>query len=171
MSKQVPDFINPFRAAEGGQSIAGRLAFTRMQRLAEVVKNTEGSAEVALDFAVDEQGIPHVHGQVRCEVVLICQRCLEAMTVPIDVEMDLGIVGSDDEANRLPERYDPLVAGAEPVLVAELVEDEILLALPAVPRHEGKVCAAAIPEQVGEGDTAEVAANPFAILAQLKAKH
>ena len=55
MSKRVPDFINPFRAAEGGYGIAGRLAFARMRRLVEVVENGEGAAEVSLDFAIDGQ--------------------------------------------------------------------------------------------------------------------
>ena len=167
MSKRVPDFINPFRAAEGGYGIAGQLAFTRMGRLLEVVENTDGVAKVELVFGTDEQGIAHVRGQVDTEVVLICQRCLEAMTVPIHVEMDLGIVGSDDEANRLPERYDPLVAG-EQFLVAGLIEDEILLALPAVARHDDAVCAA-VKGLPGDDEKApESSANPFAVLARLK---
>lgn len=174
MSKRVPDFINPFRSAEGGQSIAGQLAFARMERLVEVVENTEDSAEIALTFATDEQGVPHVRGQVSAKVILICQRCLEPMTVPIDIEMDLGIVGSDDEAKRLPGQYDPLVVREQPLAVAELIEDEILLALPAIPRHDGAVCAAANmaarEEQNGDAEDAEPNTNPFAVLAQLKSK-
>jgi len=174
MSKHMPDFINPVRAAEGRHSIAGQLAFARMTRLAQVVENRESSADVVLAFAIDEQGIPHVRGQVHGEVVLICQRCLESMTVPIDIEMDLGIVTSDEAAKRLPERYDPLVVSGQPLSVAELVEDEILLALPAIPRHDGETCTAAktaIPQKRRDDAASdEPAANPFAVLAQLKSK-
>jgi uncharacterized protein len=174
MSKRVPDFINPFRAAEGGHSIAGRLAFARMGRLIEVVENTEGAAEVSLDFAIDDQGIAHVRGRVRAEAVLICQRCLEPMTVSIDAEINLGIVGSDDEAKRLPEQYEPLVVSGQQLSVAELIEDELLLFLPAIPRHDDAVCAeasvVAMKERDGEGDFAETSTNPFAVLARLKSK-
>ncbi len=174
MSKQMPDFINPIRAAEGKQSIAGQLAFARMTRLAGVVENRGASADVVLAFAVDEQGIPHVRGQVSGEVVLICQCCLESMAVPIHVEMDLGIVGSDEAAKRLPKRYDPLEVRGATLSVAELVEDEILLALPAIPRHEGETCTAvntAIPQKRHvKAMSDEFAANPFAVLARLKSK-
>jgi uncharacterized protein len=138
MSKHVPDFINPFRAAEGGYGVAGRLAFARMGRLVEVVENPDGAAEVSLDFDVDEQGIPR----------------------------------SDEEAKRLPDQYDPLVAGGQSLSVAQLIEDEVLLALPAIPRHDDAVCTAVnavmMEERHGEGDSAESSASPFSVLARLK---
>ena len=173
MSRQVPDFINPVRAAEGGFSISGLLAFGRMKRLLEVVNNPEGAAEIALDFAVDVHGAPYVRGRIRAELVVACQRCLESMKVSVDVDLSLGIVSSEDEAKRLPEHYDPLVARGEQLLVAELVEDEILLALPAIPRHDPAECTAMESEDTRSGDDGEgdeVASSPFAVLAQLKAK-
>ena len=76
---------------------------------------------------------------------------------------------------RLPERYDPLVVSGQTLSVAALVEEEILLALPAIPRHEGEACTAAKAsdlQQRQENDVSEAsAANPFAVLAQLKSKH
>lgn len=170
MSKQVPEFIHPFRAAEGRHSIAGPLSFARMPRLNKVVENPAGSATVTLEFGVDEQGLPCVHGSIDSDVVLICQRCLEPMTLPISIEMDLGIVGSDDEAKRLPAHYDPLIAGPNPVSLAELIEDEMLLALPAIPRHEEGKCVVADAGQDVE-DTAQGNSNPFAVLAKLKSKN
>jgi len=172
MSRHVPDFINPIRAAEGGYVIAGRLAFARMKRLLEVVANAEGTAEVALNFAIDGQGIPNVRGQISAVLELTCQRCLETMKIPVTVKISLGIVGSENEAKRLPEQYDPVVMHGEQLLIAEMVEDEILLALPAIPRHDPADCAAAEraekvrQDRAGESDAS--AANPFAVLAKLK---
>jgi len=175
MSRRVPDFVNPFRAAEGGHVIAGRIEFTRMKRLMEAVDNHDGAAELSLNFAVDEQGIPHVKGRVNSEVALVCQRCLEPMTLPISIEMDLGIVASDEAVKRLPEYYEPLIVGDKPLSVAEMVEEEIMLALPAVPRHEPGVCVAANTasgERPEDGNDKESSSNnPFAVLARLKSKH
>ena len=173
MSRHVPDFVNSTRATEGDFSIAGQLAFSRMERLIEMVNNPEGAAEVALDFSVDGQGVHYVRGRVCAELVLTCQRCLEPMKFPVAVEICLGIVASEEEAKRLPEQYDPLVARGEQLLIAEVVEDEILLALPAIPRHDPAECTAmenAEKWQSGAVETAKVSANPFAVLAQLKAK-
>lgn len=174
MSIHVPDFVNPIRAAEGGLSISGQLAFTRMKRLLEVAGNPEGVAEVALDFAIDGQGIPYVRGQVRADVVLVCQRCLEPMTLHVDTQVCVGIVASEEEAARLPEQYDPLIARGEQLLIAEAVEDEILLALPPIPRHDPAECAVSnnVERRQGGGEEADAASrSPFAVLAQLKGKH
>jgi uncharacterized protein len=173
MSRHVPDFVNSTRATEGDFSITGQLAFSRMKRLLEVVNNPEGSAEVELNFSVDGQRIANVRGRVRADVSLTCQRCLEAMTVPIDVDVHLGIVASEDAAKRLPEHYDPLVVHGEQLLIAEVVEDEIILALPAIPRHKPEECPAKEymeKRQSGAEQSDEVSTNPFAVLAQIKAK-
>ena len=152
--------------------MAGSLAFARMKRLLEIAGNPQGAAEVALSFAIDGQGIPNVRGQISAELELTCQRCLERMRMPIAVTICLGIVGSEDEAKRLPERYDPLMVHGEQVFIAEMVEDEILLALPAIPRHDPAECAAAAStkkvRQDGAGEFDEKSANPFGILAKLK---
>ena len=173
MSRHVPDFINPVRAAEGGFSISGQLAFTRMKRLLEVVNNPDGVAEVDLNFGVDGKGTPNVQGRLHTDVVLTCQRCLEPMQVSVDVKICLGIVASEDEASRLPEQYDPLVARNEQLMIADMVEDEILLALPSIPRHDPGECAVmedSEKRQSGAGQAAEESTNPFAVLAKLKAK-
>jgi uncharacterized protein len=168
MSRHVPDFVNPVRAAEGGFVIAGRLAFTRMKRLLEVVKNTGDAADVSLNFSIDGQGIPNVRGRISAELELTCQRCLESMKVPVDLQICLGMVGSEEEAKRLSGQYEPLVIHGEQLLIAEMVEDEILLALPAIPRHEPADCAAENVRQNSLGESDEASANPFAVLAKLK---
>ena len=166
MSKHVPDFINLLRAAEGGYDIAGPVNFNRMARLSEMVENRDGAAEVELHFAVDGQGIRIVTGRIRSELALTCQRCLEPMIVAVDIDVELGIVGSDEEAERLPGDYEPLVTADDRLAVPVLVEDEILLALPAIPRHDGG-CAAGSP---AESPPAGRKDNPFAVLSRLKTK-
>jgi uncharacterized protein len=174
MSGQVPDFINPIRAAEGGYVVAGQLAFARMKRLLDVVNNREEAAEIELSFSMDGQGIANARGKVRANLELICQRCLEPMRLELDVDLCLGIVASEEEAQRLPEQYDPLIVHGEQLLIAEMVEEELFLALPAIPRHDSAECAVLDTGDKGQGggeEPAEASTKPFAILAQLKAKH
>ena len=173
MSRHVPDFINPIRAAEGEFHVAGQVKFSRMKRLLEVVINRDDAAEVSLDFSVDGQDITYVQGRANADLMLTCQRCLSPMKFVLNIDFCLGIVASEDEAQRLPERYDPLIIHGDQLLIAEAVEDEIFLALPAIPRHDPAECKVVenVEKRQSSDDEAEGhKASPFAVLAQLKGK-
>jgi uncharacterized protein len=74
---------------------------------------------------------------IRADVVLECQRCLQPVTVPLRVERRVHFVAGEDEAARLDEEIDEDVLALPARLdLLSLVEDELLLALPLVPRHE-----------------------------------
>jgi uncharacterized protein len=100
-----------------------------------------------------------------------CQRCLQPVLVPVNVDCELRFVATEAEAAALDAEteYDVLALAPRTDLRA-LVEDELLLALPVVPKH-GR-CPQPLPHldaalaQPPGG--AEVAANPFAVLAALK---
>lgn len=171
MSNQLPHHIDPVRLAESGSLLAGDVAFSHMARLSSVVGNRDGAAHVELRFGVDEQGIRCVHGNITGDVALVCQRCLEFLPLPVKIEVNLGIVESELQADRLPSRYDPLMVGNEPLIVGELVEDEILLALPDFPRHKADDCQLeAVRTQPPEEKPPSPQENPFAVLARLKSK-
>ena len=103
---------------------------------------------------------------------LTCQRCLKPVQEHLDVSRWFHFVGSEDEAATLDaDSEDDVLALTRHLDARELVEDELLLALPLVPRHE--VCPEPLPvpvdelpEDEGEGDQP----NPFAKLAALKGR-
>jgi uncharacterized protein len=106
--------------------------------------------------------------QANVEVTLQCQRCLQAMQQPIAVDRWFQFVGNEDDAARLDEESeeDVLAASARFDLL-ELLEDELILALPIVPRHED--CPQPLPWSAEQPTSeAEVAPNPFAALAALR---
>jgi uncharacterized protein len=98
-------------------------------------------------------------------VGLACQRCLQRMVVPMAVDRRLFFVVGEDAAASLDAESDDDVLALEPALdLQRLVEDELLLALPLVPRHE--VCPEPLPfEAEPEPPASE---HPFAALAALK---
>ena len=127
-------------------------------RLHGVVLN-DAPVHYVLNFARDAQGRAVIHGVVETAVELTCQRCLQPVSVPIHAELALGVVQDEAAAKKLPDSLEPLLLGDDPIRLADLIEDEILLALPVVPRHE-HVCVPAHREHEG----AEGADNPFAAL-------
>ena len=188
MLRRLPELIYPLRLARSRQSLAGRVSVVRMHRLSPLLAAANGAgggesdgtgegsrphsthAEVELRFGADDLGLPCVQGTVTAELRVICQRCLEPMPIRVESEVRLGFVSGNEEEARLSPGFDPLVAVEdEAVSLTDLVEDELILAIPAVPIHPGSVCAiadaysaAALPPEEGK--------NPFAVLADMKTK-
>jgi uncharacterized protein len=119
---------------------------------------------------VDPEGRQFLKGRVLAELSVQCQRCLQPMRVPVDSEFCLSPVHGEEEAELLPEAYDPIQPSDEDCVdLKALVEEELILSLPVVAVHEPEDCAAdtshyegmAEPEKGGKP-------NPFAVLEQLK---
>lgn len=108
----------------------------------------------------------HVHagGTAR----LVCQRCLQPMDVPLVAERSFLFVADEATAARLDEEIeDDVLVLPRHLDLVELVEDELILALPLVPRH-GE-CDEPLPvpaDDPGAADADEP--HPFAALAALK---
>ncbi|MEJ2644859.1 MAG: YceD family protein [Gammaproteobacteria bacterium] len=162
----LPDHIAAMALARTGAHFAGRLPLARMPRLGEALLDSSGEVAVDLHLGTDDERVRYLTGRIRGELTLQCQRCLEPMALAVDIDVRLGLVDGLDEAQRLPEGYEPLVVEAGKVALSELVEDELLLALPVVPKH-GDASECRVIES--EEDTVEEAReNPFTVLADLK---
>lgn len=183
MKDRLPEHIEPLRLARTGRVFKGSLPLSRMARLRDTVDTVTGDVEVELSFAINDRNVPCVRGHIRTEVSLQCQRCMQAMAWPIDNQFELLIVESEVEAERMGEDSEVLLLDEQLISLSDLVEDEILLSLPIVPKHEvGTECANNVSageavEEIAEqakpsaGDAAteeKAKENPFAILAELK---
>lgn len=106
-----------------------------------------------------------LHLQARTTVPLQCQRCLGPLAQPIEVDRRFLFVADEDEAERLDEESEDDVLVLQPRLnLAELLEDELILALPIVPRHEGDC-----PEPLRPAGADDAGLpHPFAALAALR---
>ena len=176
MKDRLPEHIEPLRLARSHRLLSGQLPLRRMRRLAESIEDETGDIDVELEFDVDMNGIAILEGHITCSIQLRCQRCMQQMTWPIDVVFRLGLVESEAEIDALGEQYEPLLLEDDLVSIADIVEDELLLALPIVPRHEEDKCqlnnpAAGPAELDSPADTdATPVDNPFAVLAELQRK-
>lgn len=146
-------------------------ALTRLSSIAHVLQ----PVDVELTFARDETGRVRVTGSVQALVRASCQRCLEDLERSISAQFELVLV-SEHEARELAGGMDVHTVEGPSLSCEELVEDELILALPdRLCREEPCEHAprlfypAAVPgerqETAGDGDTKE---NPFSVLAALK---
>jgi uncharacterized protein len=86
------------------------------------------------------------------------------MVVPLSVDRRVFFVAGEDAAASLDAESEDDVLPLAPLDVKALVEDELLLALPLVPRHEA--CPEPLPFE--PGPEAPASEHPFAALAALK---
>ena len=108
-----------------------------------------------------------LHLQVNAAVQMSCQRCLQPVSVPLQVQTTLRFVRDEALAEQLDEDSDDDVLALSTALdLQALVEDELILALPIVPRH-GQ-CPKPLPMSVGEDEVGPAEAEqPFAKLASM----
>jgi uncharacterized protein len=158
-----------------GQTLQGELPLAAMTRLAAslfeppVVQDTvTWSAQGSLLPVAGSEPQMWLALQARTQVQLQCQRCLQSMPHQLVLDRRLRFVRDEDEAARLDEESDDDVLALPPRLdLAALLEDELILALPLVPRHEQ--CSQPLPltDQVAT-DAEDEAPHPFAALAALR---
>lgn len=106
----------------------------------------------------------------KASLSMTCQRCLQPVLIELDVRNSVQFVAGEDEAAVLDaEGDDDVLALTRSLNARALVEDELLLALPLVPRHDRCAAPLALPsDDHDEGESAR--RQPFAILAKLKSR-
>ena len=170
MLDRLPEYIDPLHLADKRGSLKGQIPLRSLDRLAEMLVNDEGS--IAVDLLFGREGrLAVVDGRIEAVLELECQNCLKAVNWPIDCTIKLGVVTSIDQANRLPEDYDPLLVEEGKILLKDIIEDEILLILPAFPKHQHTCLIPKIDNNCREplvSDEQSIPENPFSILAKLK---
>jgi len=173
MHQKLPKEIDPFRMAQSGLKLEGTVPISAMNRIAGSLSNNEGEASVIMNFDVDETGLSFMNGKFSAKLSLICERCMTEMSVDVDVECFLAIIKSERKVEGLTELYDPwIVENSDPILLSSIVEDELILGLPLVPRHKH----ACLPKEAWyRGDDIdqviqEKRVSPFDVLASLKLK-
>lgn len=136
----------------------------RLERIAPHLTRNDGmvTGSVALSM---ERGRIVAEVELAAELEVRCQRCLLPMTLPVESRSQVALVGSEADAACVPEELETALAPEGRMRLADLLEEELLLALPAAPRHPQ-----ACPQGTGDRETesfAEPTQRPFANLGAL----
>ena len=135
----------------------------KMARLAKLLTDTRGTVNLELFFFRNEDGLTSVTGRYDTALQLTCQRCLEPVMVKLADKINVGITFGG-ASNNLPASVEPLVLMQDSILLADFLEEEILLGLPISPMHELRDCSAG--ELVISRRNA--VSSPFQVLETLK---
>jgi DUF177 domain-containing protein len=170
MLDRLPEYIDPLHLADKRGALKGQIPLRSLDRLAKMLVNDAGTVNVNLFFG-REGRLAKIEGHIEAVLELECQNCLEAVEWPVNCIVKLGIVASIDQANRLPEDYEPLIVEEGNIPLKDIIEDEILLILPAFPKHQHACFVTKLDnnsvDTLADGKQSSPE-NPFSILAKLK---
>jgi uncharacterized protein len=118
--------------------LGGELELASLPRLAGLLHSAAGSVRASLHFR--QRGIGAVAATLSFDttVELLCQRCLEPFAQPIEERLELMLVessASSVSSVSIPEGYEPVELDNGRLLPARLIEDELIVSIPLVPKH------------------------------------
>jgi uncharacterized protein len=137
--------IDGFEFASAGATQQGTWPLRDFPRVRDMLASDAGEVAYEIAGVRDERGRPGLRLKVRGTPALRCQRCLEAMPFEVRTDETLVLAASLAEIHAEPadaHAPDRVVAGRE-MSLRELIEDELILALPYAPRHEECLAAGA----------------------------
>ena len=143
MAQQIPVQFDPLALCrrDNRASFAGVIDVSRFDRLLTVLSEPSGEVFAEVDFAPMADGKPSANGRLRARLPIACQRCLEAVWLDIEATFRCGFATSEAVAARMPEDLDVLMLDEDgKTTLMELMEDELLLAMPVFPRHAEGGC-------------------------------
>lgn len=163
--------VDAWRMVSATRCFTGRTPLSSFTRLAGLLVDTEGECHFEIEFDRDISGQAMVDVMVEVELPLQCQRTLERFLFPVQVRQRLGLLSDESEESALPEGFEPVLVGSDGELrMLDLVEDELILAVPTFPVKPGTEEVEAHWADADAVEPEEPRINPFAALAALKGR-
>ena len=165
----IPQYIKANAGLTRSSQYAGEIDPASLERLSSELVQPGSTLKAQLGLERDRQG-SWLRGHVDGGLWLNCQRCLNAFEWPVDVDVELRLVQSEAEEARVLEQADPFLVEDDRLPLVEIVENEVLLSLPMMPRCSECEAAAADEAEApakkveSEPEMVQRKPNPFAQL-------
>lgn len=136
MSREIPDWVDPWKAAEGNRVYRGSIALGRMSRLKPLLAMAEGEAKFEAVFTRHEKGLITLDLRVDADLPLRCEASLERYLHPVNRTSFLAVV-EDEEGPDTAGDYEITRIESGQLVFLDVVQDELILEVPQVPRKPG----------------------------------
>ncbi len=132
--KCLPAAILVRKLLEQRACLQGEVPVDRLGHLAEAVLGFASPVIASLQFGNADDGHAYCEVVVTVDVQMQCQRCLEPVTVALGTNSRVRLV-DDIESPSLTKDIEPVLLEKGELNIVELVEEELLLALPIIAKH------------------------------------
>ena len=130
--------IDSISFAKKSESLQGKIAVASFERLRESLAPSQGEIEFYLQGTLDSRHRPSLKLAITGKVQLTCQRCLADLPYKLELVSRIVLVVNETDLPDLDEE-DPdvdVVVASGKMNIQNLLEDEIILALPLAPKHD-----------------------------------
>lgn len=121
--------------ADRGVTLSGELDIGQLTRLRGLLHSDSGSVKATLRFRQRGDGWLAAEVEYRADVELICQRCLEPLRQELEESVNVVIASSDSLPTTVPTGFEPFELEDGRLQPVQLIEDEVIVAIPLVPKH------------------------------------
>lgn len=168
----IPDYVDARKIFAQQALLEGTIAVCAMPRFCELVAATQGDVQVTMKFDLDESNRRIIQGTLDTQAQIICQRCLEPMLIALHDEFRLAVVESVSKSESLPKSLDPWICEDIKLVLAEVIEEQLILCMPIVSYHDTncieKLSFAASQSKPNGTANGAGKPNPFDVLKRLK---
>ena len=121
--------------ADRGVTLSGELNIGQLTRLRGLLHSDSGSVRATLRFRQRGDGWLASEVEYRADVELVCQRCLEPFRQELEETVNVVIADSDSLPTTAPTGFEPFELEGGRLQPVQLIEDEVIVAIPLVPKH------------------------------------
>lgn len=139
---------------------AGKVDAAGLERLRDLAPE---DVEAELGLSIDSSRRGWISGRIGARLRLTCQFCLEPFVWPVAIRLRLALARNEEEEERLMADCEPLLVSEDRLMLHDIIEDELLLAVPMMPK-----CPACENERPPQGETPPPPADRPGSLAALK---
>jgi len=129
--QRLPVEVDPFKLVEQGRMFEGRIPQNDFPRLKDLLFSSDEDKndliEVNLEFTRTDTRLPVIKGTIKAQLEMICNRCLDATHLSIDTSLEVVLVSSDAQAERLQDVFDIWLVEDKNIFLRDFIEDEMSL--------------------------------------------
>ena len=162
--------------AHAASTISGHDLLSKYERLVQEAREPEANLTINWsakgELLTDESGAAQIWLHLALDLCLpmVCQRCMGPVDTDLAIRQSFRFVANEAAAEAQDEESEEdLLVLSQDFNLHELIEDEVLMALPVVPRHE--VCPVEVTLEAADPGFESAMAekrNPFSVLAKLQ---
>lgn len=135
-----------------GKALEGEPDLGKLSRLVGLLSSPVGAVNASMTVLSRADGILELRLECSAQVQLTCQRCLEPMSYRLEASVRYEVVEEgpeegNDGGHGVPER---LALNGRRVNPLQLIEEELIVALPFSPRHERKAKCGNLARRIDE---------------------
>ena len=139
--------------ANRGVTLSGELEIGQLTRLRGLLHSDSGSVRATLRFRQRGDGWLASEVEYRADVELVCQRCLEPFRQELEENVNVVIADSDSLPTTVPTGFEPFELEDGRLQPVQLIEDEVIVAIPLVPKHARVEDCGSLARQIaGQGE-------------------